>query len=589
MKKSYIAMAVVSSWACASVSYAQTTSTDDTVVVTANRFAQNVQSTTVPVEIVTRKDIERMQANSLSEVLRTLPGVQIGSNGGYGQSQSVFVRGTNSDHILVLIDGVRFASATTGTAPFANIPLVGVERIEFLRGSRAAVYGSDAIGGVINIITDNHSNQTQLSTTAGSDNYHSGQVLASNQVTNDLHLSLGVSGVDTDGYSVKTSDMDDDGYRSKSMTTNVSYRINEQWDAGFFFLGQRGKVQYDGYYNRSNEKLYNAVTRLNYHKDSLQSRLTASANQVRSESFTDSSQSRYVTDRRELSFDNQYAFSNELSVSAGANWYKDSVSSTTDYSETSRSNVGIYVNTLYQLEQVDVEAALRSDDNQRYGQNETWQLGLGYRLNSTYRITANAGNAFKAPTFNQLYYPGYGSSDVKPEKSRNYELGMTADYDFVSLRASVYRNDLTDMIATVNDYATNYGEVSIKGLEFGAEFDTGPISHKLSYNYTDAEDKDSGNELARRAKNSAKWNVFYELDQWTFNVDYLFQGKRYDDSSNDDKLGAYSLVDLSMNYLFANGIKLSGKVGNVFDKKYELASGYITPERKYYATASYSF
>ncbi|WP_136487356.1 TonB-dependent receptor [Vibrio sp. H11] len=589
MNKSLLAMAVASLLPYAPVSLAQDTAADETVVVTANRFAQTLQSTTSPIEVVTRQDIERIQANNLLEVLRTLPGVQVAANGGYGQTQSLFVRGTNSSHVLVLIDGVRFGSATTGTASISAIPLVGVERIEFLRGSRAALYGSDAIGGVINIITATQGSEHQISATAGSDNYYSGQLLTSGQVTDDLHMSLGLSGVDTDGYSVQTSDPDDDGYRAKSVTANANYTISNNWDVGLLVMAEEGDVEFDGYYVRGDETLYNIVTRLNYHDEILQSRLTASTNQDKSNSFTAASdKSLYQTDRHEFSFDNQYALSNALSVGVGINWFKDDVSqSTVGYDESSRTNLGVYLSSLYQAEQYNVEAAVRSDDNQRYGQNTTWQLGAGYKINDVYRVTANAGTAFKAPTFNQLYYPGYGNPDIKPEKSKNYEVGMTAQYEFADFRFNIYRNELTDMIGS--SPLQNYGEVTINGLEVGASFETGPLQHKLSYDLTDAEDKETGNELARRAKHSAKWNLFYELDQWSFNMDYLFQGKRFDDSSNEDKLAAYSLVDISTAYRFTNGVTLSGKVGNLFDKEYETAAGYLTPERKYYATVAYQF
>ena len=588
MKKSLLAMAVVSSVSYAPVSLAQQTQSDETVVVTANRFAQTVKSTTVPVEVVTRQDIERIQANNLLEVLRTLPGVQVATNGGYGQSQSLFVRGTNSNHVLVLIDGVRFGSATSGTAAISAIPLVGVERIEFLRGSRAALYGSDAIGGVINIITATTGSEHKVTATAGSDNYYSGQLLTSGNVSKKLHMSLGLSGVDTDGYSVKTSEPDRDGYRAKSATTNVHYQVNDNWDTGLLVMTEKGNVEYDGYYNRGDETLYNIVTRLNYRDSDWQSRLTASTNQDKSDSFSSSSKGRYQTNRHEFSFDNQYALTEALSLGGGINWYKDDVSqSSVAYDEGSRSNLGVYLNSLYQLEKYDVEAAVRSDDNQRYGQNTTWQLGAGYKVNSIYRVTANVGTAFKAPTFNQLYYPNYGNPDIKPEKSTNYEVGMTASYDIADVSLNVYRNELTDMIGS--SPLQNYDEVTINGVEVGSSFATGPLEHKVSYDFTDAEDKDTGKELARRAKHSAKWNVIYQLEQWSFNVDYLFQGKRYDDSSNDDKLGAYSLVDISTAYHFINGVTLSGKIGNLFDKEYQTAKGYETPDRKYYATVSYQF
>lgn len=596
MKKSLLAMAVVSSVSYAPVSLAQQTQSDETVVVTANRFAQTVKSTTVPVEVVTRQDIERIQANNLLEVLRTLPGVQVATNGGYGQSQSLFVRGTNSNHVLVLIDGVRFGSATSGTAAISAIPLVGVERIEFLRGSRAALYGSDAIGGVINIITATTGSEHKVTATAGSDNYYSGQLLTSGNVSKKLHMSLGLSGVDTDGYSVKTSEPDRDGYRAKAISTNAHYTFNDNWNAGVMLMAARGNSEYDGTKSvgDSNETtLSNVVANLKYQGAEWQSRFSASFNQDKTDTYS-SSPSRVQTDRQEFSSDHLYSLTEQLSIGGGVNWYNDDVSGTsTQFQEDSRTNLGVYLTSLYQVKLFDLAAAVRSDDNERYGQNSTWQFGAGYNIDSQYRVTANIGTAFKAPTFNELYNPrsNYGNPDVKPEESTNYEIGLLASYDWAELSLNVYRNELDNLIdrPASGEPVENVDEVVIKGVELGAMFNLGDVENRLSYDYIDAKDKNSGNNLRRRAKHSAKWNMIYQMEQWSFNMDYLFQGKRYDDASEKDKLGAYSLVDISTAYHFINGVTLSGKIGNLFDKEYQTAKGYETPDRKYYATVSYQF
>lgn len=154
MKKSVVAIAVASLCTSISAVQAEEQASQDTMVVTANRFEQSIKNVITPVEVVTKEEIDSMQAKSLTEVLSRLPGIQIAGNGGVGQTQSVFVRGTNPSHVLMLLNGVRMGSATLGSANFGAIPLTGIERIEYIRGSRAAVYGADAVGGVINIITE---------------------------------------------------------------------------------------------------------------------------------------------------------------------------------------------------------------------------------------------------------------------------------------------------------------------------------------------------------------------------------------------------------------------------------------------------
>ncbi len=593
MNKTILAIALASLTSHASISYAQ--SSDETVVVTGNRFEQQVDALTSPVDIITREDIEVSQAKSLLEVLRRLPGIQVAANGGFGQTQSLFVRGTNSSHVLVMIDGVRFGSATTGQASISSLPLVGIERIEFLRGPRAAVYGSDAIGGVINIITDNKRSETKVSASTGSNDYYQGKLFSAGNLSKDLHASVGVEGVKTRGYSVKTGAglNDDDGYESKNITLATDYQVSPTWKAGFLALAQDGHVEYDasGHGDADkDERLLNFVTKLEYTGAQYQSHLHVAFNQDKSKDYAYSSLTQ--TDRSELSWDNQYAVSNELSVSSGANWYKDDISkSSKAYDETSRTNFALYLNGNYHAALFDLEAAVRSDDNQRYGQNTTWQLGAGYNLSSVYRVTANVGTAFKAPTFNQLYYPGYGTPDLEPEESKNYEMALLAYYSVTDLRLTLYRNEVTNLI--VYDSATykpmNYGEVDITGVEVSAEFATGDIDHTVSYDYTDAEDQETHNQLARRAKHSAKWNARYTWDQWAFDLSYVYQGKRYDDSDNDDGLDPYSLVDFAATYQWTNGIELQGKVTNLLDADYETADGYNTPDRQYFATVSYQF
>ncbi len=592
MNKTFIAVAVASLVSYAPTSLAQ--SADDTIVVTGNRFEQNMDSLTSPVEVITREDIEIIQAKSLLEVLRRLPGIQVASNGGFGQTQSLFVRGTSSSHVLVMIDGVRFGSATTGQASISSLPLVGIERIEFLRGPRAAVYGSDAIGGVINIITDNTRSETKVSASAGSNDFYQGKLFSAGDLSKVLHASVGVEGVKTRGYSVKTGVglNDDDGYESKNITLAVDYKISPEWNAGFLALAQDGYVEYDATNHGDadkDERLLNFVSRLEYAGEQYQSHLHAAFNQDKSKDYAYSSLTQ--TDRSEISWDNRYKVSNTLSISSGVNWYKDDISkSSTAYDETSRTNVAIYLNGNYHVALFDIEAAARSDDNQRYGKNTTWQLGAGYNLSSVYRVTANAGTAFKAPTFNQLYYPNYGVSTLKPEESTNYEVALSAYYSLVDFRLSAFRNEVTNLIGSDSNYnLVNFGEVEINGVELSAEFNTGDIQHSISYDFTDAEDQHTHKQLNRRAKHSAKWNARYTLVQWVFDASYIYQGQRYDDVKNENELEQYSLVDIAATYQWKNGIEFQGKVTNLFNTDYETAEGYNTPERQYFVTASYQF
>jgi vitamin B12 transporter len=591
MKKTLLAAAVASLLSPIYSVQAKDVAQQETLVVTASRFEQTVDSTVAAVSVVTREEIEASQATDLIEVLNTLPSVQISDTGGLGSTQSIFVRGTNSSHVLVLIDGVRTGSATSGTVNFSAIPLVAIERIEFLRGAGAAVYGADAVGGVINIITDNDRVGGEVSASVGSDNYRATNGLVAGNLNEKLHASIAVSALRTDGFSAKSAPgmEDDDGYASRSVSVNTHYQFSPKIELGALALVQKSEGEYDGYSSSegSNAKnIYNLAAHSTYTDGSYTTKLIVSASQDSTKDYY--YDSLYETDRNQVAWQNQYALSTDWVLSGGIDWNDDEVTSTVDYDESSRSNIAGYLHSQFNTEQVALEAAARLDDNERYGTHNTWQLGGGYQLTSTYRILASVGTAFRAPTFNDLYYPGYGSADIEPEESTNYEVALEAGYALADIRITAYHNSIENLIGydSTTYTAVNYGEVEIQGVEFVTEFDTGAINHNVSYDYTDAKDLETNEQLIRRAKHNVKWHSTYDVANWQFGVSYLYQGKRNDSYAT---LDPYSLVDLTGAYSFANGVKLSTKLGNVFNEEYELADGYNTAERNIYATVNYRF
>ncbi|WED21735.1 TonB-dependent receptor [Vibrio sp. JC009] len=609
MQKSILAIAVSASlFSYASFSQAQEAASDvETIVVTANRFEQSLESTTVSVEVVTKDEIVAIQAKSITEVLRRLPGIQLSSNGGYGQQQSVFVRGSESDHVLYLIDGIRIGSATTGAASLASIPVFAIECIEYIRGSRAAMYGSDAIAGVINVITKHHRSEVIAGGTMGSDNYKQGQVSLSKLVNEDFHVSFAANSLSTDGFSATNlpGQEDNDGYKSKDFVTTLGYSFNDNLSADIQALYHEGELEYDAsgysYFGGvddiyQDERSYNIAANIQFENDALTSKLEFGQNQDHLDDNLYSSV--YQTDRTSFAFTNQYRVSESWSFGAGVDWYKDDVSeSTTAYEETSRKNTAFYINTAANIDSVQLEGALRHDDNERYGQNTTWQLGSGWQFLTRYRLTANAGTGFKAPTFNALYWPNYGNSDLEPEESKSYELALEAEQDLFDWRIAGYITQIDNMISN----GENVQEVDIRGIELSAMFDTGPVSHVISFEYMDPEDKENDRQLARRAKENVKWNATYYADNWQADLSYLYQGKRYDYSNGTTELSAYSLVDFAVSYYIFDSLTLRGRVANLLEEDYTLATGtntdtnpsetyyYNTQERSYYATIEYSF
>ena len=620
MNKSNVAIAVGSLLCTSPFAYASPTSTNQTIspnqavspnqtmVVTANPFEDQVNDLIAPVEIITKQDIDAIQAKSLTEILRRLPGIQVANNGGIGQSQSIFIRGRSTKNVLVLMNGVRIGSATTGYANLSAIPLSGVQRIEVLQGPEAAVYGSDAVAGVINIITTSGVDGSS-SVSAGLGSYGLYDVSANTSATsedNRAWLNLSATHQAERGYNVQPSstnpqDADDDGFNTQYLTVDTGIKKTDHLTLKANGYYQRQHTQYDSgdYTGADNTKsdLYALGLVGKYNKQKWTSTTTVSTNQDSAKSYGQGTTPNTIsTNRYSIAWQNLYKLNQTLSLLGGTEWYQDRVNNeSTQYTQDRRNNAAAYTGARFKKGKASSELNVRFDDNSAYGNFTTYQLASGYWLTKATRLTGSYGTSFKAPSFNDLYWPdqyGYqGNPNLKPEKTRGGEIAVESNLSFIDLRLSAYHSEVDDMI-TINDtYSTveNIGQASITGYELVGRFYTGPIHNEVSYDYLDTEDKSTGNELIRRAKNSAKWNASYMLANWQFELSYLYQGKRYNDSANTVVLDPYSLVDFATTYYVNDNLSIAGKVGNLFNTNYETVQGYATPGRNYYISTTYDF
>ncbi|MEH2922214.1 TonB-dependent vitamin B12 receptor BtuB [Samsonia erythrinae] len=592
----------------------------DDIVVTANRFAQPVSSVLAANSVVTRADIDRWQAKSLNDVMRRLPGVDIAENGGRGQLGSVFIRGGSASHVLVLIDGVRLASAgVSGTVDFSQIPLSLVQRIEYIRGPRSAVYGSDAISGVINIITERDQDGGVLNAGYGSHAYQNYDGSVRGHVSDNTVVSVAGSYEATHGYNVYPSspwpaDRDNDGYRSKSFWGALEQRFSENTSGFFRAYGYDNNTDYDvvGTY-QGNDKSYlntrNYDAGLKFHEGIYSSQLTASYQTYDSLNFNDiiGKYNGTITqiEQRNLQWGNVFNVGNG-SVSAGVDWRNERAQPGGGAAYTqahSRDNTGIYLTTQQQLGSVTLEGAIRGDDNQQYGRHGTWQTGAAWEFVDGYRIVGSYGTAFKAPTFDKIYDTAYsqGNPNLSPEESKQWELGVEGLSGPVNWRLSGYRNEVDNLInyRAIN-FSTgtydNVGKAVMTGAEFTAAYDTGWLSHQMTLEYLDAKDKTADKGLARRAHKKAKYELSTLLNDVNMSLTWLYQGARSDTDFDPVtfqpqpvKLGGYSTWELAASYPITSHLTVRGRIANLFDKDYETAYGYRTAGREYYLTGSYTF
>lgn len=597
---------------------------DDTQVVTANRFAQPASSVLAPTTVVTRAEIDRWQAKSLTDVMRRLPGVDVAQNGGLGQSSSLFIRGTNSSHVLILIDGIRLNQAgISGSSDLSQIPLSLVQRIEYIRGARSAVYGSDAIGGVVNIITGRTQPGTTLTAGVGSQGYQSYDGSTQQMLGDATKLTLAGNYTYTRGFDVGAGYPNDygpaqgdrDGFMSKTLYGNLEHQFSDELSGFVRGYGFDNRTAYDG--SLTYDKDFNVVgladtrqlysqtwdTGLRYNRDIYSTQLIASYSRTKDINY-DPRNGRYGA---ASTFDDvtQYnlQWGNTVQVGQGAmsggiDWQKETTEPGTNYLAEGyeQRNTGLYLTGQQQFGSVTLEGALRGDDNNQFGWHNTWQTAASWEFISGYRVFASYGTAFKAPNLSQVYSPGYGNPDLEPEKSKQWEGGFEGLTGPVNWRVSGYRNDIDNLIdsdpATYRYY--NISKARIKGVEATASFDTGPLGHQISYDYVDARDGETDQQLVRRAKQQVKYQLDWTIYNLDWSVTYHYLGDRFDNDYNSYparrvKLGGVSLWDLAASYPVTSQLTVRGRIANLFDKDYETAYGYRTPGTEYYLSASYSF
>ena len=592
--------------------------TAEPVIVTATRTAQTANESLASVTVISRKDIERQQARSIQDLLRGVPGVSIANNGGPGKNTSVFMRGTESDHVLVMIDNIKVGSATSGTTAFQNIPIEQIERIEIVRGPRSSLYGSEAIGGVIHIFTRKGEGSPGLTPnfSFGGGSYGSMNGSAGLSGRNKQGwFNLTASGQGTKGFNACngkpspggagcfTNEPDRDGYRNVAGSARAGYRFKNGLEIDANFMHSAGRTQFDGSSfspNRSNIAQQVLGSTIRYSPtDMWRVSVIAGRSKQNSDNFQGGTFfSQFNTRRDNVTLLNDLTFGNNHLTTLGLDYQNDHIDSSADYEVTSRNNWAIFGQHQAKFAKHDVQLSTRLDDNQQFGSRVTGGAGWGYPISDNTRLTANFGSAYKAPTFNELYFPRFGNPNLRPEESRSYELGINGKKDWGSWSLSIYETHIDNLIATAFDdvaeifFPDNVGKARIRGLE--AVVNTEIKGWRINGNLTflDPENRSSGanrgNILARRAEQTFRLDTNRTFfDKVMIGAMFLAEGERYDDLANTRKLDSYTRFDLRSEYNINKNWRLQGRIENLFDKQYETASFFNQPGRNFFVTLRY--
>lgn len=579
---------------------------DEAIIVTATRTARTVDETLAAVTVISREQIEREQAQSVQDLLRATAGLTVTNNGGLGKNTSVFLRGTESDQILVLIDGVKVGSATSGSTPFQDLPVELIERIEIVRGPRSSLYGSEAIGGVIQIFTRKGGGDFRpaASIGAGSDKTYSASASLSGG-SDQSWFTIGASGIDTGGFNACrgsasagcfTNEPDKDGYSNLSANLRVGHRFGGGTEVDFHALRTDGNSEFDGgsqNESESSQQVIGGTLRLQA-SQAWTSTLSLGTSQDVSDNFKDGVfSSRFKTTRDTVSWQNDLAIGSDHLMTVGISGDRDKVDSTTAFAVNSRNNTGVFGQYQGNFGASDVQLSARNDDNEQFGNHGTGGASWGYAFDGGTRLFVSYGTAFKAPTFNELYFPSFGNSALQPETAKSTEIGASGHTGSGHWNVNVFETQVDNLIAFDASISApnNVDEARLRGIEISTGTRRGPMSAEATLTLLDPENRASGANfgkvLPRRAEESLRMNLDHDFGQYRFGATVIAEGRRYDDLANTRRLAGYATMDLRAEYFLNKDLRLQGRVENLFDKQYETASFFNQPGRGVFVTLRY--
>ena len=588
--------------------------TTSEVVVTATRTSESIDNIIGSVTVITREQIEHSQSQSVPDLLRDTAGLDITESGGMGKLTALYLRGTDPKHVLVLIDGIRIGSVTAGISQFEYLPIDQIERIEIVRGPRSSLYGADAIGGVIQIFTRNRGDGATFGVGTGS--------LNTRKANGDFRMHSGNAWLALSGSRLRTSgfnackgsltagcftiEPDDDGFRNTSGSIRAGYRWNDRADVDVGALYSAGHTDFDGSFtNETNFREFvpdlqahirptdtvNLTLHLGVSRDDQTSLLNGLAN-----GFLD-------TEQRSGTLQGDFVVSSEQKLTLGFDYLNDRVISDTPYEVRSRDNKAGFAEYQLGFANQRLDASVRRDRNEQFGDHDTGNLGWKWAISDAFAVQAGWGNAFHAPTFNDLYYPGFSNPNLQPEKSRSIEFGIDGRQEYAGHVRSeqwsrqwalnAYQTDIEQLIQLDSSFVpANIARARIRGIELTETLTGNHWELNASYSYTDPRNREPGVDfdkiLPRRVRHSGLLSISLIHGDMRTSVAVRAQGRRFDNPANTIALGSYVTVDLATEYSLTPQWKTQFKVGNLLNRDYQTAYLYNEAPRTFFVGIQYS-
>ena len=545
----------------------------DPIVVTATLGPKTRGESDSSVTVIDDEDIQRLQPQTFEELLVGQPGLDITSNGSFGKNISVFTRGTGSESTVFLVDGVRLRSATTGSTAWQYFPPQMVERVEIVRGSRSNLYGADAVGGVIQAFTHSAETGNEGWVQAGGGNFNTQEYVAGAAGTEGrMKYSLSASHLETDGTAVVEGG-EDKGYRNTSALASVAHQFDSGGGAGVVLMRAQGNTEFEG--GDTDFTIQTLGFRLDTPiSDYWRSRILLAESLDESDNRDTFGNSTFDTKTRSARWENQISIGRHEYI-VGGELLVDEVDSTTEYDESSRTNAAVFGQALLNFGPTDFQLSLRADDNEAFGREETGAVAMGVDLDRNHRARVSYSTSFRAPTFNDLYFPNFGNADLQPETAGSVELGIGGNYTRWFWDAAIYQTDADDLIVfTFKDgrFAPfNVNEARIRGIELSAGLELEEWTVQAAASVTDPRNRETDNRIRRRSAKQFRVDLDRDFGRVSLGTTVKGQGYRYDDADNEERIAGFVTWDLRAKWEIDSHWTTNLTVDNVLDREYSTA------------------
>ena len=568
------------------------------LVVTPSRKVEPLDQSLSSISVITREAIERSVAEDLFELLRLQPGVDIVRTGGAGTQTSVFLRGGNSNHVLVLVDGVRVSSANTGAFAWEQLPLNQVERVEIVRGPRGSVYGSDSIGGVIHVFTRS-SPDPYARVTAGS--FGTAEVEAGMGYQGEAtRLSVNAGYRQADGFSAQNPDgfsynPDDDGFAAANLGVKASTESRHgRWEYSLLVIDSESE------FDQGDSDARQLVSSVGFDGQmSSNWHYQLQAGYTRDQLFSDFEffTTDFKSSRYQFSWQNQLDIGFDLDLdsqlSFGLDYYREDGQSA-DTWDVSRDNAGLFAIWDGRFDRLHLQLGGRLDDNSRFGSEFTGQAAAGYDLSEAWQARISYGSAFRGPNLSEQFSPGFGglfagNPNLEPESSASGEIGLRwQDATSGRFTAAWYRTEVDDLIAFNGPLfqAININRARLEGIELEYALDRSGWLLEASATWQDTQDLDTGADLLRRPERKAALRLDRQVgeDGW-LGLEWLYAGERTDFGGVG--LDSYWLLNLRAGWAFQPRWRLELRGENLADELYEPAYGFNAAGRAWFLSLAW--